>query len=111
MLADLLHNRELRSAAVLALERIGKSAGMAVPHLLYLLEDADPELQKNVIDALRKIDPKAAVPHLLLLLENPNPKVQQLADDALRKIDPDALARHRSPWSKLGRWLGGLGRT
>ena len=87
-----------RRQAARELGEMGAEASDAIPQLIELLRDKEPEVWQVVLEALDQIDkdwPKrdgaqgAAVPQLLKLLWDRDEKVRRAATDRLDRIDPN----------------------
>lgn len=85
---------EARLGAILALGEIGPEARCAVPVLLEQSRSGDLTIATRAIEALVKIDPKAAEPRIPALLEWTNPghesRVRLTAMASLRDLGPAA---------------------
>jgi HEAT repeat protein len=66
----------------------------AVPCLIQLLQDQDPEVRGHAVVALNWIGPGArdAVPALVRALQDEDPEVRRAAALALQRVDADAAA-------------------
>lgn len=85
-------NGEDRRLLLRVLFRMGKRSAPAVPMLISLLNDADPEVLYSAIITLGAIGPEAApaLPILVKHLSNPHAKIQQKAIWSLGQIGPAA---------------------
>jgi HEAT repeat protein len=60
VLANAKHPRAARNTASWGLVQLGRHAASAVPKLIKVLDDADPEIREDAVRALRAIGPKAS---------------------------------------------------
>jgi HEAT repeat protein len=90
--AAALQNKDLRTYAVRVLARLGGDAKEAVPALIAVLQDPDPEFVREAQFALGNIGPAAAsaVPALLRSLSSDNERVRNSAFYAIGHIGPAA---------------------
>jgi len=61
----------------------------AVPQLIKLTQDQDPEVQQTAIIALGKIGGIKAKTHLLKCVKSPDDNVAEAAETALKQIDDE----------------------
>jgi HEAT repeat protein len=77
--------------AVMVLGQMGITAQLAVPDLLKILKDSDPQLRQRAAQALGLMGPNAlkAMPALQeAAKEDKNANVRRGAEEALKKIQP-----------------------
>jgi HEAT repeat protein len=88
-LAD--RDRELRLIAILNLREMGPAAASAVPALVELCKDKEPDLRSKAAQTLAVMGPKTkadALPALLKLLKDEESDVRQSAITALSRVGP-----------------------
>jgi HEAT repeat protein len=73
----------------------------ALPHLLAVLKDANPEQRRTAAQSLGKIARKEAVPAIVEALRDPDAGVRRHAAWALGMIGEDAVGPDRSPLASL----------
>jgi HEAT repeat protein len=109
LLIAALKNPGRRWSALNALANLGPAAAPAVPQVIDLLRDPDPNVRDQACLALGHVGPdaKAAVPHLQKLLDDPDLRASAIR--TLGQIGPDAraavpqlvaLLRHRRDWDQ-----------
>ncbi len=76
--------------ATLVLHELGPDAKPAVPALLKVLDDGDPETQLRVVETLGLIGDEAAVPKLIEVLKDHPFDIEVVAAHALGNIGPGA---------------------
>ena len=88
------HGWHLRSAAAIALGRIGADAKLAVPSLTASLDDMDGDVRVCAIEALGRIGPEAqvAAAGLIERLHDKHAAVRSAAARTLGQIGPGAKA-------------------
>lgn len=81
---------ELRRLAIEELQRFGPDAGEARPFLMEILSgEESPDLQREAIELLAQLPPKAAgYPVLVLLSKSSNTDLRVAAKQALQKLGP-----------------------
>jgi len=90
------HPPEERIDAIRSLEQFGTFADTAIPHLVKLLTDANPDIRAAAKETLEGIDDewpeseaaRGAVPDLVKLLLSPDRNARSAAGETLEKIDP-----------------------
>lgn len=86
-------NANVRWVAVAALENLGSEAVAAVPALITLLRDADPQIGCAAARGLARMAPesRAAIPALLRLLREANARASTRTNDPIRAAAARAL--------------------
>jgi len=87
---EALKNKKTAHWAVLVLHDLGPDAKPAVPALLAILEDGDPETQAAVVEALGDIGDPAAIPKLVEIANDHPYDIEIVAAFALSKFGPAA---------------------
>ena len=83
---------QVRVSAAEVLGQIGSGAVDAMPALIQVLRDQNPEVRQYAVGALGHIAAVDAVPALMQALKDQNPKVRNNAAWALEQIGtPEAL--------------------
>ncbi len=89
-------SHEVRSVAVLSLEKYGEPARSAVPALTRALQDEHWNVRGNAACALGDLGGEAQVPDLITALEDEAPYVRGCAAEGLGELGP--LASHALPY-------------
>src|SRR6266705_4039225 len=89
------------SGCVVSTEYAGPAPEQAIPLLLAVLKDPNPDQRRTAAQALGKIAHKEAVPALVEALRDPDAGVRRNAAWALGMIGEDAVGPDRSPLASL----------
>src|SRR6266571_2743063 len=89
------------SGCVVSTEYAGPAPEQAIPLLLAVLKDPNPELRRTAAQSLGKIARKEAVPALVEALRDPDAGVRRNAAWALGMIGEPAMGPDRSPLASL----------